>query len=144
MTTASDILKRIKDEDIKYVDLRFTDMRGKLQHVTFDVTMIEVGQYHSAWPDWHIGPEQAVTAHRMLKGRTLLPVHWGLFSLAAHGWTEPIERVLAAAAQTGEAVTVPKPGQSIEPSAPPALERWWPALPWNTAAQDPIISSQVN
>jgi L-ascorbate metabolism protein UlaG (beta-lactamase superfamily) len=110
----------------------------------FDVTMIEVGQYHSAWPDWHIGPEQAVAAHRMLRGRTLLPVHWGLFSLAAHGWTEPIERVLAAAAQMGETVTVPRPGQSIEPSAPPALDRWWPTLPWNTAAQDPIISSQLN
>ena len=34
MTTGSDILKKIKDEDIKYVDLRFTDPRGKLQHVT--------------------------------------------------------------------------------------------------------------
>jgi L-ascorbate metabolism protein UlaG (beta-lactamase superfamily) len=110
----------------------------------FDVTMIEVGQYHSAWPDWHIGPEQAVEAHRMLRGRTLLPVHWGLFTLAAHGWTEPIERVLAAAAETGETVTVPKPGQGIEPGAPPALERWWPALPWKTAAQDPIKSTQMN
>ncbi|WP_417486933.1 type I glutamate--ammonia ligase [Maricaulis sp.] len=30
------ILKKLKDEDIKYVDLRFTDPRGKLQHVTFD------------------------------------------------------------------------------------------------------------
>jgi len=41
MTTGSDILKKIKDEDIKYVDLRFTDPRGKLQHVTFDQTMID-------------------------------------------------------------------------------------------------------
>ena len=41
MTTGADILKRIKDEDIKYVDLRFTDMRGKLQHVTFDQTMVD-------------------------------------------------------------------------------------------------------
>ena len=41
MTTANDILKKIKDEGIKYVDLRFTDPRGKLQHVTFDQTMID-------------------------------------------------------------------------------------------------------
>ena len=41
MTTGNDILKRIKDENIKYVDLRFTDPRGKLQHVTFDQTMID-------------------------------------------------------------------------------------------------------
>ncbi|MGC1496459.1 MAG: type I glutamate--ammonia ligase [Sulfitobacter sp.] len=27
-------LKKIKDEDIEYVDVRFTDTRGKLQHVT--------------------------------------------------------------------------------------------------------------
>ena len=41
MTTASEILKTIKDKDIKYVDVRFTDPRGKLQHVTMDVTAID-------------------------------------------------------------------------------------------------------
>jgi L-ascorbate metabolism protein UlaG (beta-lactamase superfamily) len=109
----------------------------------FDVTMIEVGQYHRAWPDWHIGPEQAVLAHQWVRGRVLLPVHWGLFSLAAHGWTEPIERVLAAAGSSGQTVIAPKPGQSVEPSAPPPLERWWPDLPWKTGAQDPIVSTQL-
>ena len=28
------VLKMIADEDIEYVDIRFTDPRGKLQHVT--------------------------------------------------------------------------------------------------------------
>src|ERR1041384_7112380 len=41
MTTAKDVLKKIKDNDVKYVDFRFTDPRGKWQHVTFDVSMIE-------------------------------------------------------------------------------------------------------
>ncbi|WP_181702948.1 type I glutamate--ammonia ligase [Chthonobacter albigriseus] len=41
MTTAADILKRIKDNDVKFVDLRFTDPRGKMQHVTFDVGLID-------------------------------------------------------------------------------------------------------
>jgi glutamine synthetase len=31
----------IKENDVKYVDLRFTDPRGKWQHVTFDITMID-------------------------------------------------------------------------------------------------------
>ncbi|MET0402787.1 MAG: MBL fold metallo-hydrolase [Cystobacter sp.] len=110
----------------------------------FDVTMIEIGQYNSAWPDWHIGPEQAVLAHGMVKGRVLLPIHWGLFTLAMHGWTEPIERVLAAATTQGATVVVPRPGQSIEPGSPPALERWWPELPWKTEAQEPIVSTQMN
>ena len=32
--SAKDLVKRIADEDIKYVDIRFTDPRGRLQHVT--------------------------------------------------------------------------------------------------------------
>ena len=41
MTTAKEVMKMIKDNDVKYVDFRFTDPRGKWQHVTFDITMIE-------------------------------------------------------------------------------------------------------
>ncbi|QXX73892.1 type I glutamate--ammonia ligase [Methylovirgula sp. HY1] len=41
MKTASDVLKAITDDDVKYVDLRFTDPRGKWQHVTFDVSLID-------------------------------------------------------------------------------------------------------
>ncbi|CAH1662794.1 glutamine synthetase [Hyphomicrobiales bacterium] len=41
MKSAQDVLKAIKEQDIKYVDFRFTDPRGKWQHVTFDVSMID-------------------------------------------------------------------------------------------------------
>jgi glutamine synthetase len=41
MTTAADVLKAIKDNDVKYVDFRFTDPRGKWQHVTFDVSLVD-------------------------------------------------------------------------------------------------------
>src|SRR5512140_1939373 len=41
MTTAKDVLKLIKENDVKYVDCRFTDPRGKWQHVTFDVGMFD-------------------------------------------------------------------------------------------------------
>jgi len=34
MSANADLIKRIKDEEIEYVDIRFTDTRGKLQHVT--------------------------------------------------------------------------------------------------------------
>ncbi|MFG1296552.1 type I glutamate--ammonia ligase [Xanthobacter variabilis] len=39
--TAKDVLEKIKAEDVKYVDLRFTDPRGKWQHVTFDICMVD-------------------------------------------------------------------------------------------------------
>ncbi|MDF2974151.1 MAG: type glutamate--ammonia ligase, partial [Microvirga sp.] len=41
MQTAKDVLKAIKDNDVQYVDFRFTDPRGKWQHVTFDVSMVD-------------------------------------------------------------------------------------------------------
>jgi glutamine synthetase len=41
MTTAKEVMKMIKDNDVKYADFRFTDPRGKWQHVTFDISMIE-------------------------------------------------------------------------------------------------------
>ena len=109
----------------------------------FDLSMIEVGQYHSAWPDWHIGPEQAVKAHQLVKAKVFLPVHWSLFILAAHGWTEPAERTLLAAEQAGIQLVLPKPGESIEPSSSSSLPaaQWWPEEPWSTAAQDPIVST---
>jgi len=39
--SASKILKEIKDEEVQYVDVRFTDTRGRLQHVTFDVDPVD-------------------------------------------------------------------------------------------------------
>src|SRR6478609_10510684 len=41
MTTAKDIMKQIKDNEVKFVDLRFTDPKGKLQHVTMDVAEVD-------------------------------------------------------------------------------------------------------
>ena len=82
-------------------------------------------------------------AHRMVRGGLMIPSHWGLVDLAFHGWTEPAERVLAAATAAAVPIAIPKPGQSIEPAAPPAFERWWPEVPWETAEQDPIVATQV-
>ncbi len=109
----------------------------------FDVTLIEAGQYDAAWPDWHLGPEQAVEANRLVRGRVMIPVHWALFKLAHHGWTEPAERVLAAA-RCGDAVNVliPRPGLAVEPTKDPKIARWWPSIPWETAAERPVIATR--
>jgi glutamine synthetase len=41
MADVSKVLKQIKDEDVKYVDLRFTDPRGKMQHLTMDGSQMD-------------------------------------------------------------------------------------------------------
>lgn len=109
----------------------------------FDITMIEIGAYHQAWPDWHIGPEQAVKAHQIVGGKVFLPVHWGMWNLALHGWTEPAERVVVAAKTAGVTLAMPKPGESTEPAALLPFEKWWPDEAWQTAEQHPIVSTKT-
>ncbi|MBN9478766.1 MAG: type I glutamate--ammonia ligase [Bordetella sp.] len=41
MSAAHKILQEIKDKDVQYVDLRFTDTRGRVHHVTFDIGMVD-------------------------------------------------------------------------------------------------------
>jgi L-ascorbate metabolism protein UlaG (beta-lactamase superfamily) len=107
----------------------------------FDATLIEIGAYDPLWADLHIGPEQAVQARVALGSGLFIPVHWGTFNLAMHSWTEPVERLLVAAQEAGVPVAVPRPGESVEPAHPPRVARWWPAIPWQTAEQVPVVSS---
>jgi L-ascorbate metabolism protein UlaG (beta-lactamase superfamily) len=109
----------------------------------FDLTMIEIGAYDALWPDVHLGPEQAVLAHRLVRGDVMLPLHWGTFDLALHGWTEPIERALVAAREHGVRIATPRPGGIFEPTTAIPAERWWPTLPWHTAAEKPIHSTGI-
>jgi glutamine synthetase len=41
MTTPAEIKKQIAEKDVKYVDLRFTDIKGKTHHVTFDLDLVD-------------------------------------------------------------------------------------------------------
>lgn len=109
----------------------------------FTLTMPEVGSYDPAWPDVHLGPEQALDAHRALGGELLLPVHWGAFVMGNHSWTEPGERLLAAATPT-DGLLLPPPGRHLDLTADPDAwpkARWWPDTPFRTAAESPIVST---
>lgn len=108
----------------------------------FDATLLDTGQYNPAWPDNHLGPELAVEAHRLVGGKTLIPIHWALFNLAPHAWTEPPERILAAARCAGVRLAMPRPGESIDPATAPPPTRWWPKLAWQTAAQKPQVATR--
>lgn len=91
----------------------------------FDFTLIECGQYDPAWPDWHMAPEQSLALHKAVRGKVMMPVHWGLFRLANHSWKDPVERLMAANADDAATIVVPRPGQSIEPTQGQESPRWW-------------------
>lgn len=42
-----------------------------MHHGPFDLTLVKIGAYDDSWPDTHLTPEQAVDAHRKLRGKVL-------------------------------------------------------------------------
>jgi L-ascorbate metabolism protein UlaG (beta-lactamase superfamily) len=90
----------------------------------FDLTMLEIGAYGDGWPDIHMGPDNATNAHLALKGKLMMPIHWGTFNLALHPWREPVELLLDLAKQKNLDLFLPKPGLPTEVTGSYNSE-WW-------------------
>jgi L-ascorbate metabolism protein UlaG (beta-lactamase superfamily) len=99
-----------------------------MDHGPFDLTLLPIGAYHPAWPDIHMNPEEAVRAHLDVAeadSGLLVPIHWATFRLAPHPWSEPAERLVAAADSEGVHVAVPRPGQRVGPETSSTFDPWW-------------------
>ncbi len=91
----------------------------------FDLTLLECGQYDKRWPNIHMQPEQTFAAYQDLRGKRLLPLHWGAFSLALHSWIDSVERVRKAAQPFGAEVMTPRIGEIV-----PIRSRTYPKSAW--------------
>jgi L-ascorbate metabolism protein UlaG (beta-lactamase superfamily) len=91
----------------------------------FDLVLLEIGAFHPAWGDIHLGPERALTALDYLGGGPLLPIHWGTFDLAPHRWDQPIETITRLAAGRGARLLVPRHGEPVEPVHANGVQPWW-------------------
>lgn len=91
----------------------------------FDIAILEAGQYNLMWPLIHMMPEETVQAALDLKAASLLPVHWGKFTLALHAWNEPIKRVLEKAKAFDLKVHIPKIGEPLSPGNSFSTTNWW-------------------
>jgi L-ascorbate metabolism protein UlaG (beta-lactamase superfamily) len=104
----------------------YTAIRERLG--PFDLVMLEVGAFHPAWGDIHLGPENALEALALLGGGSLLPVHWGTFNLAIHAWDEPAETLVRLAPARSAHLVMPRLGEPVEPARVEIVEPWWRAL----------------
>ena len=91
----------------------------------FDLVMLEVGAFHPAWGDMHLGPVNALKAHALLGGGAFLPVHWGTFCLAMHAWDQPAEALLDLGPRAGARLVMPRIGEAVEPGHVEVVEPWW-------------------
>jgi L-ascorbate metabolism protein UlaG (beta-lactamase superfamily) len=101
----------------------------------FDLVMLEVGAFHPAWGDIHLGPEHALEALALLGGGPFLPVHWGTFCLAMHAWDQPAETLLKLGPKAGAQLVMPRLGEPVEPARAERVEPWWRIV--DTAAREP-------
>ncbi|WP_010227702.1 MBL fold metallo-hydrolase [Gillisia marina] len=91
----------------------------------FDLAIMECGQYDAQWPLIHMMPEETVQATIDVKGKILLPIHWGAFKLGLHSWTDPIERVTIEAASKNIAIATPIIGEAVTVGEPIPTSEWW-------------------
>jgi len=94
----------------------------------FDVTLMENGQYNKSWERVHMLPEQSLQAHIDVQGKVMLPIHWGAYNLSIHDWTEPVERLLKAAAKSKVVVATPRIGHTWKYGEAVPVARWWPDI----------------
>lgn len=94
----------------------------------FDLVMLEVGAFHPAWGDIHLGPKNALEALALLGGGPFLPVHWGTFALAMHAWDQPAEALLELAPKSGVQLMMPRLGDPLEPAHAEAVVPWWRSI----------------
>lgn len=92
---------------------------------SFDLALVECGQYGVNWPYIHMFPEQTVQAARDLNAKALMPVHWGKFILSTHSWTEPIERALVKAEEIQQTLCTPQIGEVVKLGEKLPNSKWW-------------------
>jgi L-ascorbate metabolism protein UlaG (beta-lactamase superfamily) len=115
----------------------FHEIRARLG--PFDLVMLEIGAYHPAWGDIHLGPENALEALARLGGGALLPVHWGTFSLAMHAWDAPVEALVELAPRRGAELVLPRIGEPVEPARGPVVKPWWRVAQAETAGEEKTL-----
>ena len=103
----------------------------------FDLVMLEVGAFHPAWGDIHLGPDNAAAAHAMLGGGAFLPVHWGTFNLAMHAWDYPAQAMYELAQKQNLQLVMPRLGEAIEPTLTDNVTPWWRNVETSPAPPQP-------
>ena len=120
----------------QYNNLYFSGDGGYAEHFKeigdtygpFDLTLVECGQYNLRWEAIHMMPEQSVQANIDLRGKIMMPIHWGAFDLALHEWREPVIRLLAAAKKYNVKVATPHIGERFFLGLDLPRDRWWETL----------------
>ncbi len=97
---------------------------------TFDLVLMDSGQYDQAWSNVHMNPEESVTASKVLHAEVAMPIHWGSFVLAHHPWDDPAESFTHYAKEKNLETVTPKIGETFSlANYQNYQEHWWHDIP---------------
>lgn len=91
----------------------------------FDLAFMECGAYNKGWSEIHMFPEETAQAHLDVKGKLLMPIHWGKFDLSLHPWKESVERLTKKVEEENIMLFTPEVGQTVSLSDAEDLDAWW-------------------
>lgn len=92
---------------------------------TFDLALLENGQYNQAWRYSHSFPKETIKAAQELHAKVIQPIHWGRFVAGSHGWNEPVEILGNLAKECGIGYNVPQIGEVYIIGDAPKNTLWW-------------------
>ncbi|MBN3554754.1 MBL fold metallo-hydrolase [Fictibacillus nanhaiensis] len=96
------------------------------QYGPFELSLMECGQYHEKWAAIHMMPEETVQAHIDVRGKVMIPIHWGAFTLSLHDWTDPVERAVNAATKMNVKICTPQIGETVTLGSEfLSSSKWW-------------------
>ncbi|MDC0246650.1 MBL fold metallo-hydrolase [Deltaproteobacteria bacterium] len=104
-------------------DIHYKDIGDK--YGPFELVFMDSGQYNERWREVHNMPDEAAQAVLDLKGKVMVPIHWGMFNLAIHDWYEPVEESEKYAEKYGIKLMTPKLGQLVSMERQNVFEKWW-------------------
>lgn len=97
-------------------DTAYTNSFGRVRSSRpFDLAIMPIGAYNP-WIRVHCNPEQALRMAEEAGAERILPVHHKTFNLGREGWSEPVERLMAAAGSTADRICLQDIGQEFHAS----------------------------
>lgn len=93
---------------------------------SFDLAILENGQYNKSWRYIHMMPEQVLQAAKDLNATRLFPVHSSKFALANHAWDDPLETITNLNEVEKFPIITPMIGEKVYlKDTKQKFSRWW-------------------
>ena len=104
-------------------DIHFKQIGEK--YGPFDLVFMENGQYNKRWYMSHLSPEETIQATIEIQGKSMQPIHWGMYNLAPHNWNEPPIKTYTLSKNKNFNLLIPKLGELISEFEHYKTAVWW-------------------